>query len=101
LEEKYNTAMKVVRTRKDEAQEYTKFLRELALLHASLKTEFVKDGDIALTGEKFEKYCQNLFKTSDGKTIDKEKTQEIKPETMRRVQAIIAKHMKVIEPLLK
>ncbi|BAZ12570.1 hypothetical protein NIES4071_44010 [Calothrix sp. NIES-4071] len=101
VEDKYNTAMDVVRTRKDEAEAYTKILRELSSLHASLKTEFVKDGDIPLTGAKFDKYCQDLFKSSNTKTAEKEQTQEIKPETMRRVQAIIDKHVKVIEPLLQ
>jgi hypothetical protein len=33
--------------------------------------------------------------------VDKGQSQEIKPETMQRVQVIIAKHMKVIKPLLQ
>ncbi len=101
LEEKYNKAMDLVRDRKQEAQTYTEILRNLASLHASLKEEFAKDGDVPLTGEKFDKYCQNIFQPSETKAVDKGQSQEIKPETMQRVQVIIAKHMKVIKPLLQ
>jgi hypothetical protein len=59
------------------------------------------DDDVPLISEKFDNYCQDLFKPSETKTVDKGQSQEIKPETMQRVQAIIAKHMKVIEPLLQ
>lgn len=101
LEEKYNSAMDSVRKHRQKAETYTEILRNLASLHASLKTEFAKDGDTPLDGEKFDKYCQDLFKPPDSKTLDKIQKQEIKPETMRRVQAIIAKEMIVIEPLLE
>ncbi|WP_138505010.1 hypothetical protein [Nostoc sp. PA-18-2419] len=100
LEEKYNNAMDLVRDRKQKAQMYSAILRNLASLHASLKQELAKDDDIPLTGEKFDNYCQELFQPSQTKTVDKGH-QEIKPETMQKVQAIIAKHMKVIKPLLK
>ncbi|MEH1826482.1 MAG: hypothetical protein V7L22_14115 [Nostoc sp.] len=101
VEEKYNNAMDLVRDRKQKAQIYTEILRNLASLHASLKKEFAKDSDIPLTGEKFDNYCQDLFKPSETKTVDKKESQEIKAETMQRVQATIAKHMKIIQPLLQ
>jgi hypothetical protein len=101
LEEKYNNAMDLVRDRKQNAQTYTEILRNLASLHADIKEEFAKDGDVTLTGEKFDKYCQDIFKPSETKAVDKGQSQEIKPETMQRVQVIIAKHMKVIQPLLQ
>ncbi|MBD2413571.1 hypothetical protein H6H01_23170 [Nostoc calcicola FACHB-3891] len=101
LEEKYNNAMDLVRNRKQNAQTYTEILRNLASLHADIKEEFAKDGDVPLTGEKFDKYCHDILKSSETKAVDKGQSQEIKPETMRRVQVIIAKHMKVIEPLLQ
>lgn len=100
LEEKYNNAMDLVRDRKQKAQTYSAILRNLASLHASLKQELAKDDDIPLTGENFDNYCQELFKPSQTKTVDKGH-QEIKPETMQRVQAIIVKHLKVIKPLLE
>lgn len=101
VEEKYNNAIKSVRENRKKAEAYTEILRNLALLHTSLKADFAKDGDVPLTGEKFENYCRNLFDSSKTKVAEKEENQQVNPETMRRVQKTIARHMQAIEPLLK
>jgi hypothetical protein len=99
VEKEYKNATKLVRENRSKAETYTDILRQLASLHADLKTDFLKDGNVPQTGEKFDKYCQDLFKTFQNKAAEKEA--EIKLETMQRVQKTIDKHVRRIEPLIK